>query len=68
MLFGTWISGKLEHWAFMGALVCPQRGLNLKAATQDIQYNHKTYGSGLTRYQSSNSLWQLTERHKRGSD
>jgi hypothetical protein len=33
----------LEHWAFLGALVCPPWGLNLKAATHDLQYNHKDY-------------------------
>jgi hypothetical protein len=31
----------LEHWVFLGALVYPP--LNLKAATQDLQYNHEDY-------------------------
>jgi len=33
----------LDHWAFLGALVCPPQGLNLKAATQDLQYNHENH-------------------------
>ena len=33
----------LEHWAFLGALVCPPKGLNLKAANQDLQYSYEGY-------------------------
>jgi len=43
MLFSNMDRRGLEHWAFLGALVCPPEGLNLKAATQDLSYNHESY-------------------------